>query len=155
MTDRRELLGWIQEYEKRTGDKFQALPGFTLWYLPDRGFCQWKPMDKNKTILCWSLCHDAKFWRDALECVALQFGYDRIMTVCILPIKAYIRYWGWKIEQDFVKDDGLHRYICSDKQGREVVITPKCVFKDGSVNYFVTNELRRKYKPWKNADERE
>ena len=41
-----------------------------------------------------------------------------------------------------------------DKQDREVVITPKSVNEDGSVNYFVTNELRRKYKPWKNYDER-
>ena len=153
MTIRKDLLAWIQEYEAKTGDTFSFLPGFTTWYLPDRGFCQWKPMEEEKTILCWNLCHDAKFWRDSLECLALQFGYERIMTVCILPIKAYIRYWGWKIQQDFEKD-GMHRYICKDLCGREIVITPKCVNDDGSVNYFVTNELRRQYKPWKSYDER-
>ncbi len=150
---RKELLGWIQEYEEKTKEKFYVLPEFTLWYIPERGFCQWRAMDKDKTILCWNLCHDAKFWRDALECVALQWGYDRIMTTCILPIKAYIRYWGWEIMQTF-KKDGMYRYICKDKQDREVVITPKSVNEDGTVNYFVTNELRRKYKPWKNYDER-
>lgn len=151
--ERKDLLEWIKIYEEKTGDKFQFLPGFTTWYLPDRGFCQWKDIQEDKAILCWNLCHDAKFWRDSLECVALQFGLDRIITVCILPIKAYIRYWGWKIRQDFVKN-GIHRYICSDKCGREVVCTPK-ENDDGTIDYYVTNELKRLYKPWKNENERE
>lgn len=153
MSQGKELLAWIQEFEAKTGDKFYYIPGFTTWYLPTRGFCQWKDMPEDKTILIWNVCHDAKFWRDSLECVAMQFGYDRLMTVCILPIKAYIRYWGWKIRQDFEKD-GVHRYICSDAMGREVVCTPQSIGDDGSVNYYVTNELRRQYKPWKNYDER-
>ena len=65
MTIRKDLLAWIKEYEAKTGDTFSFLPGFTTWYLPDRGFCQWKPMEEEKTILCWNLCHDAKFWRDS------------------------------------------------------------------------------------------
>ncbi|MCQ5211190.1 hypothetical protein [Megasphaera massiliensis] len=150
--ERKELLAWIKEYERKTNDEFMFLPGFTTWYIPERGFCQWKGLDEDHAILCWNLCNDAKFWRDALECVALQFGYDRIITVCILPIKAYIRYWGWKIEQDF-ETNGVHRYICSDKNGREVVCTPK-ENDDGTIDYYVTNELRRQYKPWKNANER-
>lgn len=110
-------------------------------------------MPENKAILCWNLCNDAHFWRDALECMGLQFGYDRIITICILHIKPYIRLWGWKIMQDF-DTNGVHRYICMDKQGREVVCTPK-ENDDGTIDYYVTNELRRPYKPWKNANERE
>ena len=55
--------------------------------------------------------------------------------------------------QDF-DTNGVHRYICMDKQGREVVCTPK-ENDDGTIDYYVTNELRRPYKPWKNANERE
>ena len=121
----KELSEWIRIYEEKTGDTFQALPGFTTWYLPDRGFCQWKPVPESRAVLCWNLCNDAHFWRDALECMVLQFGYDRIITICILP-----------------------------KQGREVVCTPK-ENDDGTIDYYVTNELRRPYKPWKNANERE
>ncbi len=154
MSKGKSLLEWIREFERRTGDVYIPLQGFSTWYIPTRGFCQWKDMKEDKTILIWNLCHDAKFWRDALECVALQFGYERLMTICILPIKVYIRYWGWKIEQDFEKD-GLHRYICSDAVGREVVCTPKDINDDGSINYIVTNELRRQYKPWKNFNERD
>lgn len=153
MSKRMDLMEWVKLYQEKTHDTIQSLPDFTVWWLPDRGFCQWTTLPDDKTILCWALCHDAKFWRDSLECVALQFGYDRIMTVCILPIKAYIRYWGWTIMQDFEKD-GVHRYICKDKNGREVVCTPKSQNDDGTYNYFVTNELRRKYKPWKNYNER-
>lgn len=153
MTTRKSLKEWIEEYKEKTGDDFDFLKGFTTWYLPDRGFCQFTLMPNSTTVMCWNLCHDAKFWRDAMECFALQNGYERIITVCILPIKAYIRYWGWKIQQDFEKD-GLHRYICSDKSGREVVISPKNKNDDGTINYYVTNELIQKYKPWKTCDER-
>lgn len=149
----KDLLQWINEYKAKTGEEFYFLPKFTTWYLPDRGFCQWTALDDDKTIVVWNLCHDGRFWRDALECVAMQFGYDRIMTTCILPIKAYIRYWGWEIMQDFEKD-GMHRYICRDKVGREIVCTPKKINDDNTISYFVAHELRRKYKPWKNGDER-
>ena len=51
----KELSEWIRIYEEKTGDKFQALAGFTTWYLPDRGFWQWKPMPAYRAILCWYL----------------------------------------------------------------------------------------------------
>lgn len=154
MSTCKSLLEWIQEYEQKTGDTFRYLDGFTTWYIPDRGFCQWKPLDEERTIFIYNLCNDAKFWRDALECHAMQYGYDRIMAICTRHILPYIKYWGWEIMQDFEKD-GYHRYICKDKCGREIVISPKHLDSDdGSVVYWVNNELKRQYKPWENDNER-
>lgn len=34
----KELSEWIRIYEEKTGDIFQALPGFTTWYLQTEAF---------------------------------------------------------------------------------------------------------------------
>jgi hypothetical protein len=143
----RELGDYIKQYQEKTGCKFTFMPGFTTWYLPDRGFCQFKIIPETKTMFIYDTCNDARFWRDALECVCMQHGIDFIMTLCIRSILPYIRYFGWTIKQEFTKD-GFKRYVCSDKQGREIVITAKHVDGRGKISYIVTQALRKQYKEW-------
>ncbi|MGE1061183.1 hypothetical protein NXG27_00835 [Megasphaera paucivorans] len=147
----KSLKDWIQEYEKGTGNKFECLKDFTLWYLPNRGFCQFTMLPNEKLIFIRDTCNDAHFWRDTMECLAHQYGYDFLMTLCIRHILPYIRYFGWTIEQKFTVN-GFKRYICSDQENREIVITAKYVGVHGEIYYYVTQAMHKQYKKWKTVN---
>ena len=57
------LEEYIAKYEKRTGEKFEPKIGFKLFYLPARGFCEYKIDTDKNMVMIYQLCGDGKFWR--------------------------------------------------------------------------------------------
>ena len=129
---------WVELFERKTGDKYCCPDGYHVYYLPDRGYCQFK-VDGNM-LLIYGLCGDAKFWRDLAEVFAQDMGLTALGTICTRPPLPYIRFWGWKIVREEENGEFV-RYWCKDKEGRRVVLTPKHVEENGDVTYWVTQYL--------------
>ncbi len=134
------LAEWIILYESKTNDKVELPKGFQLYFLPERGFCQYKVDIDNKMLIVYQLCGDAKFWRDVGELICLVNKLDSISTICTRNILAYIRFWGWKIKQQFDVNN-QKRFICEDTQGRKIIITHKHIDGNGDVAYWVTHYI--------------
>lgn len=115
---------YIALYERKTGDKFIPHPNFKLVYLPDRGFCEFKKDDETKMMMIYQLCGDGKFWRDMCEGLTRLLGWEHCGSICIRPIKPYIRFWGYEVVKERELAPGEIQYICRDKQGRDAQCTP-------------------------------
>lgn len=136
------LNGYIKKYEKRTKEKFEPKHGFKLFYLPDRGFCEYKITDDM--VMIYQLCGDGKFWRDYGVLLAQLTGRKVIGTICIYKnIKAYIRFWGFKIVGSKNLADGLMKYYVEQKgTGKCGVCSPAWTDREKNIQaYFVTWEV--------------
>ena len=80
---------WVALYEKKTGEKFKRDERFVLFYLPEKGFCE--VADIGKMLMANQMCGEIKFWRAFVEDLSRKFEYKTVGTICIRPIKAYIR----------------------------------------------------------------
>ena len=56
---RKTLEEYIKMYEKHTKEKFQFNTGFSFFYHPEHGFCEYKIEDTGLYI--WQLCGDLNF----------------------------------------------------------------------------------------------
>lgn len=138
------LEEYIAKYEKRTGEKFEPKIGFKLFYLPARGFCEYKIDTDKNMVMIYQLCGDGKFWRDYGLLLAQMTGCRYLGTICSRDnIKAYIRFWGYMIDFEEVLDGGLIRYHCKEKNtGKTGLCSPAWTEKEnGKVSYFVTWEV--------------
>ncbi len=136
----RTIAEWDAFYQKKTGDSPALPPGFARWYVPERGWCQWRIDREGGLLLLWAVAGDGKFWRDMARAYAAAEGLRAIGTICTRPVLAYIRLWGWRIERDEVVG-GRHRYYCRTQDGRPVLLTYKHTDADGSDAYWVTEYL--------------
>ena len=126
---------WIKTYEKKTGDTYNCPKDFDLYWLPERGFAQYRFFDG--ILIVYQLCGDIHFWYDLAKLICLAKGGHAVSTVSILPILPYLRLLKFKVEKDEEKD-GHHRYFCHDESGRKVIATYKNTGDDGTDAYFVT-----------------
>lgn len=136
----RSFADWQAFYEQKTGDKYFCPEGYQVYFLPERGYCQFKIADTM--LLIYGLCGDGKFWRDLAEVLAVDLGLKALGSICTRKPLPYIRFWGWQIES-MEEKDGFTRYWCRDNDGRRVVLTPKHVEENGDVTYWVTQYLTR------------
>ena len=133
--------GWITKYEQKTREKFEPKNGFRLFFLPERGFCEIRADADKQMILVWQLCGDGHFWKDYAELLAQMMGYHNMGTVCIRGnIEAYIRLWGFSVEQKEVLPDGNFRFHCVNKDGKKGLVSPAWT-ENGKVSYFITWEV--------------
>ncbi|MEG2583915.1 MAG: hypothetical protein RSA27_05370 [Oscillospiraceae bacterium] len=135
------LNEWIALYERKTGNKVEFLKGFTLLYLPERGFSLMKEDTEWHILMIYIVCGDAKFWHDVGEVIAKSKCCRCISTICSREIEAYIRFWHWRIidKQDI---NNQKRYICIDTQNRTVVITNNGVNEETNTpTYWVTQYI--------------
>ena len=135
---------WIEKYERKTGEQFKVPKGFRLFFLPARGFAQFKVDQQGKMLVVYQLCGDANFWRDLGEIICWQNDLRYISTICTRSIKPYIRLFGWSIISEFEKNS-QKRFICKDKQDRKIIITHKGKDTDEKLpTYWVTHYLRER-----------
>lgn len=139
-----QLGEWIKRYEEKTGDKFLLPKGFQLYFLPERGFAQFKIDFEGSILMIYQACGDAKFWRDVGELMCIMNNIDHISTICTVNIDAYIRIFGWK-PYNVENVNGQKRYHCYDTLGRKVIATFKGIDEaTGEPSYWVTQYLRDK-----------
>lgn len=136
----RTIEEYDRHYMRKTGDS-PALPaGFTLAYLPERGWCQYRLDTEGRLFLIWAVSGDGRFWRDWARVTASALGYSAIVTICTRPIRPYIRFWHWHIDRIETKDD-KHRFHCHTEDNRPVLITYKHTDPNGEDAYWVTEYL--------------
>ena len=138
-----KLDEWIELYEKKTKEKFKPHSGFKLFYLPDRGFCEYKIDTDADMVMVYQLSGDGKFWHDFAMLLAELTHCHHVGTFCIRDnIKAYIRFWGYEIEKEELLSDGLCRYHCKHKiTGKAGLASPAWTKEDGTVSYFITRDI--------------
>ena len=136
-----QLNEWIKKYEDSTGEKFKPHPQFRLFFLPERGFCEYH--SDGNLLMIYQLCGDGKFWYDYATLLALLTSCKNIGTICIRKnVKAYIRFWGYKITSIDNLDGGLHRYHCINKYGKKSLLSPAWTDKEKTIQaYYVTWEV--------------
>lgn len=148
-TNFKTLDEWIRIYEEKTGDKHDVPKGFTMYYIPNRGFAVYSMFKMNKPddcILVYEVCGDAHFWHDIAVFMAQQNNVRNLMTLCTRNIHAYCRFWGWKINETFNNDAGiLARLNGVNQYGRPLTIGVAFERKSAKENekyaYFCTSEV--------------
>lgn len=136
------LNDWIKKYEDKTKEKFESKKGFKLFYLPERGFCEYRV--ENDMVMIYQLSGDGKFWRDFGLLLAQLTGCRHMGTICVRNnIKAYIRFWGYEIEQKERLPEGLVKYHCRQKEtGKTAVCSPAWTDNEKNLQaYFITWEV--------------
>ncbi len=137
---------WKAFFEKKTGDTYCEPEGYETFFLPERGYIQMKV--DGDMLLIYGLTGDGRYWRDFAETIARSLGMKCMASICTRKVLPYIRFWGWSVEYED-EQDGTCRYYCRDKQGRQVILTPKHYDDNGELCYWVTqylvsdDELRR------------
>lgn len=134
---------YIEKYEEKTKEKFKPHTEFKLFFLPSRGFCEYKVDSEKGLVMIYQLCGDGKFWRDFGNLLARLCHCRHLGTICSRSnIKAYIRFWGYRIVQEELLPAGLIRYHLREKQtGKPALCSPSWVDETGKVSYFVTWEV--------------
>lgn len=133
---------WIKRYEDKTGDEFVLPAGFQLFWLPNRGFAQYRFYEGM--LVVYQLCGDIHFWYDLACLMCIQNGGNAVSTICTCPIKPYLRLLGFEIKEEEDRE-GKKRYICKDKFGRKVVATYRSTDDTGCDSYFVTSYMDKMY----------
>lgn len=138
---------WVKFYKSKTHDAVDVPQGFSVTFLPTRGFMVTKPDIEGSMLMVYIVCGDGAFWHDVAELLAINNGLRYLTTICTRHIEPYIRLWGWKI---LTKGDinNQKRYVCIDKQGRYIVATHRGEdVKTGEPSYWVTKYLIKGEKP--------
>lgn len=138
------LDDWIKTYEAKTKDKFERKPSFELFFVPDRGFAE--VATDGASLYVWQLCGDGHWWIERFLEACERFNLQRIVTVETRKnIRAYIRFWGFKIDAVVTADNGAKRFYCSQKNGSDTMIASTAWQNvDGTEAYAVTWEVRKK-----------
>lgn len=131
------LEDYIKQYEVRTKEKFVPHPGFKLFYLPDRGFCEYRVTED--LVMIYQLSGDGRFWRDYGLLLAQLTHCSHLGTICVRDnIKAYIRFWGYVVDREEELPNGLVRYHCKHKETGKAGLCSPAWEDSGKVSYYVT-----------------
>lgn len=135
------LNKYIDLYNKKSGEKFVPHPGFKLFYLPERGFCQIHI--EKAMVIVRQVCGDGRFWYDFSELMANMCGCKAVGTFYgRRNVLAYIRLWGYQIEYTEEIISGLKRYHCIKNDGTWALVSPYSKREDGTIIYMATKEVR-------------
>lgn len=142
------LEEYIKRYEAKTKDTFRPMEGFKLFFLPERGFCEIRVCEKAKgddvrMVQIYQLCGDGRFWRDFANLLAQSLGISHAGSICIRQnIKAYMRFWGFKITKKEPLNDGSFIYYGKNSEGKLCRLSPICIHEDKKrISYLVTWEV--------------
>ena len=133
------LTEYIQAYEKKTGEEFVTPPGFTLFFIPERGFAQMRTFEGM--VVVHQVCGDLLFWFDFAKVMAVSNNCYCVITKCVRHILPYIR----RLRCHIVEREGHFRYICKDEFGNKAICSWQladdgsdiyvCTYYLGEVNY--------------------
>lgn len=137
------LEEYIARYEKKTGETFTPKAGFKLFYLPDRGFCEIAVAGHIEMVQAYQMCGDGRFWRDYITLLAQSLNIKMAGTFCIRTnVKAYARFFGYKITKKEPLPDGSFIYLAEDERGSHARLSPVHMHDDpNKITYLVTWEV--------------
>ena len=134
---------WAAFYDKKNPeDPFSPTPGYDLYFMPDKGFCEVRFTETMAIIA--QTAGDGRFFRDKVEEVARKLGYKEGGTICIRKeIRAYIRLFGYRIDHVEELSDGTKRYYgIHKKTGKWALYSPGYTYDTtGELAYLVTWEI--------------
>jgi hypothetical protein len=134
---------WAAFYDKKNPeDPFSPTPGYDLYFVADKGFCE--VQFRETMAIIGQLAGDGRFFRDKVEEVARKLGIKEGGTICIRKeIRAYIRLFGYRIEREEKLPDGEIRYHARHKEtGKRFRASPAFRYKgSGELGYYVTWEI--------------
>jgi hypothetical protein len=134
---------WAAFYDKKNPeDPFSPTPGYDLYFMPDKGFCEVRFTETMAIIA--QTAGDGRFFRDKVEEVARKLGIKEGGTICIRKeIRAYIRLFGYRVEREEKLPDGEIRYHARHrKTGKWFRASPAFRYKgSGELGYYVTWEI--------------
>lgn len=133
-----DLQGWIDRYEKKTGEKFQRMKGFELLFFPDKGFCEISIDNGLKSVLVHRVCGDLKSWRMVIESIMQLCGYKRMTTLCIRHIRPYMRLLGLTVVNSYPAEFGT-AYDVEFEGGKGCCYPVRTISDD--VVYFMSLEV--------------
>ena len=128
------LYDYVKEYEEKTGEEFQTPQGFTLFFVPERGFAQMRIFEGM--VVVYQVCGDLLFWFDFAKVMAASNGCYCVITKCVRHVLPYIRRLRLRIEER----EGDFRYICKDELGNKAIFSWQLA-EDGSDVYVCTYYL--------------
>ena len=117
-----ELAEWIAFYEKHTKEDFKRHAAFDLYFLPDKGFCEYSIADNN--IYIWQLAGDVDYWVKIAYDFAQKNGLEAISALILRKPKPFIRRLGFRIVT--IEDrNGEIKYTAKNKKGETLSATPR------------------------------
>jgi len=132
---------WVEFYKKKTGDDVDIPSGFSVYYLPNRGFCLYAIDIYNDCVVIYHCCGDGKFWRDLGHIMAIQHGLGKVKTLVTRNPIAYMRSMGFKILKNEIIND-KHTLYGEDEHGRNLTMIYECNHnKTGKPVYSTTMEV--------------
>ena len=140
------LAEWIKFYNKKVAEPFQRNERFSLYFSPEKGFCEITATDKM--VLVYQCAGDLRFWRHAAEKLAKLLNLRMLGTMVYRHIKPYLRLSGFSIERTEQKPNEEPRYHCRDlKTGQAGLATPNGNYCDEDTPvYICTWSLDNEYK---------
>ena len=88
---------WIDEYERRTGGKFQPDPAEFILFSPQHGIATFFRDEREKCLECHYMVGDGKFWSGEIKKIVWALGYDKAHFFTRRNPKAWIRKYGGHI----------------------------------------------------------
>lgn len=132
------LEQWIERYNKKIPEGFKRDERFTLFYLPDKGFCELTATDK--IVVIGQVSGDGRFWKEFADNVARHLGLKVCGCYCWRDsTHSWARLFGFKVDK-VDECDGLKRYYGTGKDGGWGLMT-EAIFEDGKIHCFVTWEV--------------
>ncbi len=134
------LEEWIAKYNEKTPEPFKRDERYSMFYLPDKGFCE--VGRSGDLVVIHQLAGDARFWKKHVSDMARKIGVKVCGTWCVRKeILAYIRLFGYRIYKTEETGDGRKRYYGIDSEDKKGLASPAFTFADGTQAYFITWEV--------------
>lgn len=130
---------WCEFYEEKTGERVSLPSGFALYFLEEMGFCQVRPIPEDKTLVVYQTVGDGLFWRNFAEVICKVNGFDYLQTFVTRRVRPYMRLFGWKIVREWDME-GVKRFLCRDKLGRDVLLTQSNSLSDKGEPVFIVTQ---------------
>ena len=130
---------WVEHYNKHSGEVFREHDGCKMFFIPDRGFCELRFCED--LLIFYQLSGDAKFWHDFGLVLCGIMGLKAMGTICTRNIKAYLRWWNYRITKEVKLKEGV-QYFAEHKEHKwKVRCSPAWNKETGDTAYYVTEYL--------------
>ena len=114
------LEEYIEYYNKHTGEPFKFQQGFSFFYRPEHGFCEYNVEETG--VYIWQLCGDLNYWVDIAYRLCKRFKLPAITAFIVRSPKPFIRRLGFRITETEEKNGQL-RYHAVNKDGEKLTAT--------------------------------
>lgn len=114
------LKEYIEFYDKHTGEPFMYQPGFSFFYSPEHGFCEYR--FGNEGLYIWQMCGDLSYWIDIAYKLCQEVKCPSMTAFIVRHPKPFIRRLGFRITETECKE-GQYRYHAVNEKGETLTAT--------------------------------